>query len=94
MAAAFQSRSVAYHQIRFNFYCDNMPIDGISTLDGDQITRIKTSARNVGSLKSADEQEVDFQSAVLMKEICLDFATVLNRLQLVSTGKALPHPDC
>jgi len=89
IAKAFQSRHVVNQKIRFLFYVDNMPTDGINTLDSDQVQRVKTNARNIASLQDAG---MDFVANNVTKEISLDFARVMNRLTLVASGKVVA-PD-
>lgn len=83
IANAFYVRSRVYQHIKFLFFVDNMPSEGISTLDSDQIERVKKKARNIALLQSSS---LDYITNNMIKEICLDYARVLNRLTLIASG--------
>jgi hypothetical protein len=52
VAKAHRDRKYADAQIRYNFYIDNMPTDGLLELDSEQTSRILSMAVNKERLKS------------------------------------------
>ncbi|CAD7963334.1 unnamed protein product [Amoebophrya sp. A120] len=85
VANAFRQRQLVASHIKFLFYVDNVPTDGISTLNVDQVARLKKNARSSAELCS---NGMDHFVESLVNEVKLDYGRVLNRLCLLVTGEA------
>lgn len=81
VAQAHQERIFADSQIRYNFFIDNMPIEDLSELDPEQISRIIHMATASRYLKS--RQNVD--TTGIMYEVNQDFARTMNKIIMEKT---------
>ena len=75
------------------FYVDNIPTEGIPTLNVDQTERLKKNCRprngngSDSDSKTASSTMNHFVES-LVEEAKLDFGRVLNRLSLLASGEA------
>lgn len=85
---AFEALQKAQARIRLNFFVDNMPVDGLQTLDDDQVTRVLDLSRNSAALREVP----DSFCSVLVREANLDFARTMNKIVLIADPQVQKPP--
>eukprot|EP00392_Amoebophrya_sp_AT5.2_P013416 g13534.t1 len=91
VANAFRQRDLVSRQVKFLFYVDNIPTEGIPTLNVDQTERLKKNCRPrnpAGSDSKTASSAMDHFVESLVEEAKLDFGRILNRLSLLASGEA------
>eukprot|EP00929_Paragymnodinium_shiwhaense_P038459 TRINITY_DN20312_c0_g2_i1.p1 TRINITY_DN20312_c0_g2~~TRINITY_DN20312_c0_g2_i1.p1 ORF type:complete len:4570 (-),score=1248.97 TRINITY_DN20312_c0_g2_i1:75-13784(-) len=79
VAQAHNARRTAEALIRYNFFIDNMPTDGVPQLNADQCERL-LEAVSTSSRSGKNEDLADQDVAAVLQEVQLDFARTMNRI--------------
>lgn len=75
VAAAHERRRAFEASIRYSLYIDNMPMDEVQPMDGDQINRVLNLTLNTRKMRL---QALD--TSTLIREIKADYASTMNRM--------------
>lgn len=89
--AAFNERKIIEAYLRYQFYIDSMPNEGVLDIDQMSFKRMLDWTKNSCGLKTLSEKNREDTVIILEKEINVDFKRTINKItfdKIIST-----HPD-